>query len=158
MNGIVYRLLNVPAKLFTGTPSLSVLTDLNRIADQYGDLGPIPSALLVNKIAADMSACGGKISPVHEKAFNALSVNVSNTVSHLPSNLAIQSFIHMVEIQHPSARRILSSLQDKWFENWNEASIAKGSRKPKKKQESVAIYGSTCHEDKVRINNINVVK
>ena len=158
MNAVVSRLLSLGPKQFLVNPSVSVLSDLNTVADLYTKIGPIPSALLLNKICEDSHELkGGQLHPVHQKALNSLIAGVSSTVSHLPGNLAIQTFNRLASVRHPSTRTMLASMQDKWFENWNTASVAKGKGRPRKKQETNTMYGVDT-VGKIRCNNSNLLK
>ena len=154
MNAVVARLLTLPAQQFIHRPSAAVRADLTVLADNYRSVGPIPSALLLSKLATDSVALK-PVPPEHEKLFNAVSVTVCETAAQLPSNLAIQTFSSLCRIGHPTARTILSSIQDKWFENWNPASVAKGSRRPKLKQAVNGVYGEGSTP---RINNLSLLR
>lgn len=158
MNALVSRLLSLGPKQFLVSPSVGVLTDLKTVGDSFMQIGPIPSALLVNKIFEDShELIGSQLHPVHQKALNSLIAGVSSTVSQLPGNLAVQTFNRLASVRHPVTRAMLASIQDKWFENWNAASVAKGKGRPRKKQETNTMYGVDT-VGKIRCNNSNLLK
>ena len=141
MNAQVSKLIALSPKDLVISPSVSVLAQLNSLADNHMRVGPIPSALLCSKILASNKSPGALVlHPVLQKTINALSYNLTHTVPQFSTSLAIKTFNSFALAGHPLARRFLGSIQDKWFENWNPASVAKGSRRPKLKQAMVGIY------------------
>lgn len=115
-------------------------------------IGPIPSALMVQKLIGKNSP-----HPVHTKTVNALLVNVVASAAHLPTPIALQTFSSLAVAHHPVATRVLSSIQDRWFEAWNSATVAKGTRRPKIKQDYVGLYSEDA-ADGVRIKSSSLVR
>lgn len=141
MNALVRKLLALSPNDLVLSPSVTVLSQLNQIADSHMSLGPVSCALICAKILdASIETPNHLLHPVHLKTLNALSHTLPRTVSEFPTPLAIKSFSSFALAGHPAARQILAALQDKWFENWNPASVAKGSRRPKLKQAVFGIY------------------
>lgn len=145
MNALVSKLLALSPNDLVISPSITVLSQLNQIADAHMRLGPVPSALICAKILDAATETANQLHPVHLKTLNALSHTLPRSVSELSTPLAIKSFSSFALAGHPAARQILSALQDKWFENWNPASVAKGSRRPKLKQAVFGIYSLEDH-------------
>ena len=136
MNAVVTKLCQMTRTELVRAPLISTLTDLNSVADRYLEIGPIPSALLLTKILDDVQY----LQPVHLKLINRLSTVVDVASSELPPPLAIKLFNSLHHYRHPLSRRILASVQSKWFDYWRPASVERGSRRPKLKQNFVGSY------------------
>lgn len=139
MNAGIQKLLSLSAQKLVISPSISVLTQVNQLADDHGRIGPVPSALLCSKILSSKNS-NEPLHPVHQKAINALSLNIVRTVHIFPIAIAMKTFSSFAMAGHPFARRILSSLQDSWFENWNPASLENSFKRTKLKQPFVGNY------------------
>jgi hypothetical protein len=157
MNGIVHRVLRLTSHEMVVKPTMRTLNDLNHLASSYSELGPIPSSLVVSKLVGAALETNAELTSVHKKTLNALTVNIVNSVAQLPSPLALKVFNMYARSGHPQARQILTALQDRWFENWNPASVQKGSNRPKKKQPIHAMYSSQPRGE-IPISNINLLK
>jgi hypothetical protein len=136
MNGVVARLCRLPRSELVSNPSVVVLTELNTVAEKFNQVGPIPSAQLLMKISQPVSC----MHPVHLKLFNRLAKTIETSGSETPPALSLRLFGVLSESQHPFCRRLLATVQSKWFDNWQPPSVERGSRRPKLKQNFVGPY------------------
>jgi hypothetical protein len=151
MNGLVRNLVALGKDGLVVEPSIVTLNNLRVVAENFRTVAPIPSALLLNQI------CDSQLQPVHVKLLSCLIETVDSSASELPPALAIEVFNNLCIINHPGARRILSSVQSKWFENWRPSYVAQGSRRPKLKQDFIGMYDDRALGT-VRITHSGVVR
>ena len=151
MNGLVRNLVAFGREGLVVKPSIVTLNNLRVVAENFRTVAPIPSALLLNQI------CDSRVQPVHVKLLSCLIETVDTSSRELPPALAIEVFNNLCSINHPGARRILSSVQSKWFENWRPSYVAQGSRRPKLKQDFIGMYDERALGT-VRITHSGVVR
>ncbi len=118
------------------SPLVTTLAELDQVANNFNQIGPVPSAILLNLIVDEPQY----LHPVHKKLINRLTRTIEMTAPELPPTLSIQVFNTLYRSGHPLARRVLSDVQSKWFDNWQPASVERGSRRPKLKQNFVGAY------------------
>jgi hypothetical protein len=147
MNQLVSRLCQLSRHELVRSPTTALLADLNVVAERFVEVGPIPSALLLRTLIDDSQY----MQPVHIKLVNRLSRTIDISSAEIPPTLAIQLFNRLAEFRHHSARRVLASVQSKWFDNWRPASVDRGSRRPKLKQTFIGAYS----DDAILVSRIS---